>query len=205
MARVHRLALRLAIAGVFALALIPLLDRSFADAYSTSGWRWCDKWADIRPATQAQYRTYVLASIPVDEAASTWTNVGQFQMGGKVDFDFYFYYQDGSAKIKLYSVYGGQNGTIARAAWSGWPWCFGQGEVEFNTGYTFNPYDTNCQGIPGWYSLKSVALHELGHLVGLNHSGDSYAIMYATIPNCTWKVLGSDDEVGIISIYGRRG
>ncbi|XP_044490423.1 metalloendoproteinase 5-MMP-like [Mangifera indica] len=51
--------------------------------------------------------------------------------------------------------------------------------------------------------LESVAVHEIGHLLGLGHSSDKNAIMYPTISSGTRKVeLASDDVVGIQSLYG---
>ncbi|CAL5037786.1 unnamed protein product [Urochloa decumbens] len=51
--------------------------------------------------------------------------------------------------------------------------------------------------------LESVAVHEIGHLLGLGHSSESGAIMYPTITSRTRKVdLASDDVVGIQSLYG---
>ncbi|KAK1605333.1 hypothetical protein QYE76_029006 [Lolium multiflorum] len=51
--------------------------------------------------------------------------------------------------------------------------------------------------------LESVAVHEIGHLLGLGHSAVEGAIMYPTITSRTRKVdLASDDVVGIQSLYG---
>ncbi|XP_062233194.1 metalloendoproteinase 2-MMP-like [Phragmites australis] len=51
--------------------------------------------------------------------------------------------------------------------------------------------------------LESVAVHEIGHLLGLGHSSVQGAIMYPTITSRTRKVeLASDDVVGIQSLYG---
>ncbi|KAJ1258802.1 hypothetical protein BS78_10G102600 [Paspalum vaginatum] len=51
--------------------------------------------------------------------------------------------------------------------------------------------------------LESVAVHEIGHLLGLGHSAEPEAIMYPTITSRTRKVdLASDDVVGIQSLYG---
>lgn len=204
MRRPIRVAARLILATALAFPLALAVQENIAEAWTTSGWRWCDKWADIRPNTQVYFRPYTLPTYPVRDAAATWSSVGSSQMGGKVDFDFFFYDWDGSAKIQLYSYDAGQNGRLATAGWSGWPWCFGSGEIEFNKGYLFNPPNTTCYGTPGWYNLQSVALHELGHLVGLDHSGDRGAIMWREAEYCGWRLLNGDDEAGIVSIYGRR-
>ncbi|XP_041015689.1 metalloendoproteinase 2-MMP-like [Juglans microcarpa x Juglans regia] len=51
--------------------------------------------------------------------------------------------------------------------------------------------------------LESVAVHEIGHLLGLGHSSVEDAIMYPTIPSRTRKVeLASDDISGIQELYG---
>ncbi|TKY69781.1 Metalloendoproteinase 1 [Spatholobus suberectus] len=50
--------------------------------------------------------------------------------------------------------------------------------------------------------LESVAVHEIGHLLGLGHSLDEKAIMYAYLPTLTRKVdLTKDDIQGIQRLY----
>ncbi|KAK1554123.1 hypothetical protein Q3G72_008123 [Acer saccharum] len=51
--------------------------------------------------------------------------------------------------------------------------------------------------------LESVAVHEIGHLLGLGHSTDKESVMYAMLPTSARKVLlKRDDIAGIQSIYG---
>lgn len=51
--------------------------------------------------------------------------------------------------------------------------------------------------------LESVAVHEIGHLLGLGHSSVEESIMYPTISSGTRKVeLTEDDIQGIQSLYG---
>ncbi|KAL8035717.1 hypothetical protein ABFX02_12G114900 [Erythranthe guttata] len=51
--------------------------------------------------------------------------------------------------------------------------------------------------------LESVAVHEIGHLLGLGHSSVEEAIMYPTISSSTRKVeLANDDIMGIQELYG---
>ena len=49
--------------------------------------------------------------------------------------------------------------------------------------------------------LETVALHEIGHLLGIMHSNDPTAIMYATytVEN---RFLSSDDIAAIHALYG---
>jgi hypothetical protein len=70
------------------------------------------------------------------------------------------------------------------------------GDIAFNTGQIFN-----VNG--GDYDLYTVALHELGHALGLNHSSSASAVMYSSYLGAM-SGLGSDDIAGIRNIYGPR-
>ncbi|KAM0033639.1 putative matrilysin [Helianthus debilis subsp. tardiflorus] len=52
------------------------------------------------------------------------------------------------------------------------------------------------------YDVESVALHEIGHLLGLGHSQFQNAIMWSTIPSGAVKGLAWDDIQGIRALYG---
>jgi hypothetical protein len=67
------------------------------------------------------------------------------------------------------------------------------GDVTFNTGQTFNLGST--------YDLYTVAAHEIGHALGLDHSTNPTAVMYGTYTG-TKPALTVDDIAGIRSIYG---
>jgi hypothetical protein len=66
------------------------------------------------------------------------------------------------------------------------------GDVAFNTGYCFN--------IGSTYDLFTVAMHEVGHALGLGCSNSSSAVMYGTY-NGAFTALGTDDIAGIRSVY----
>jgi hypothetical protein len=55
--------------------------------------------------------------------------------------------------------------------------------------------------VSGAFDLQTVALHEIGHLLGLGHSEIEGAIMYASIPQGETKGLHADDIQGIKALY----
>ncbi|EEF42266.1 metalloendoproteinase 2-MMP [Ricinus communis] len=63
--------------------------------------------------------------------------------------------------------------------------------------------DISSSTISSAVDLESVAVHEIGHLLGLGHSSVEEAIMYPTIPSRTRKIeLANDDIQGIQYLYG---
>ncbi|VAI72536.1 unnamed protein product [Triticum turgidum subsp. durum] len=63
--------------------------------------------------------------------------------------------------------------------------------------------DVSRAALDAAVDLESVAVHEIGHLLGLGHSSVEGAIMYPTITSRTQKVeLAKDDVDGIQSLYG---
>jgi Matrixin len=67
------------------------------------------------------------------------------------------------------------------------------GDIVFNTSESFH--------IGSTYDLFTVAAHEMGHALGMDHSAKSAAVMYATY-TATKPTLNADDIAGIQSIYG---
>jgi hypothetical protein len=62
---------------------------------------------------------------------------------------------------------------------------------------------TNLLVQPGCF--QDIQLHELGHVLGLDHTNDTNAIMFPSINNsCSSGAhgLGSDDRAGLAAIYG---
>lgn len=56
----------------------------------------------------------------------------------------------------------------------------------------------------GSFDVESVALHEIGHIVGLAHSSTPGAVMQPTIsPNSTLRALTQDDIDGFNSLYAK--
>jgi hypothetical protein len=59
----------------------------------------------------------------------------------------------------------------------------------------------------GGYDLQSIITHEAGHFLGMAHSPDPNATMYAQyeVGSTSKRVLSTDDTAGICSIYAADG
>ncbi|XP_022993647.1 metalloendoproteinase 2-MMP-like [Cucurbita maxima] len=55
--------------------------------------------------------------------------------------------------------------------------------------------------VPNSFDMETVALHEIGHLLGLHHSSVEGAIMWPTIMEGATKGLHADDIAGINALY----
>jgi hypothetical protein len=58
------------------------------------------------------------------------------------------------------------------------------------------------QAVPGGYDIETVALHELGHCLGLQHTSVQGSVMFPTVTsNLEMRSLKPDDLAGIRSLY----
>jgi hypothetical protein len=58
---------------------------------------------------------------------------------------------------------------------------------------------------PGTLDLRSILVHELGHALGLGHSSDARATMFATGSGLRWRSLEKDDTDGVCALYPGTG
>lgn len=72
-------------------------------------------------------------------------------------------------------------------------------DVAFNLAFN---YTTPAQGsCSNEIYLNSVLTHEVGHVIGLAHSSNSSALMYASVAYCDNKQLATDDLNGRNALY----
>ncbi len=78
---------------------------------------------------------------------------------------------------------------------------FDDADIRFNdVGFTWS-----TTGTGGTVDAQSIATHEEGHFLGLDHTPISSAIMYASYSSGLKRTLSSDDQNGVCAIYPGSG
>jgi matrix metalloproteinase-14 (membrane-inserted) len=126
-----------------------------------------------------------------DEALKTWSKSSKLKFKriheGKADIDIEF----GRRSHGDRNAFDGRGKTLAHAYF---PRYGGDAHFDDDEKWTLSgKVGTN---------LMSVAIHEFGHSLGLAHSPEKKAIMYASYTGQTH--LGSDDSAAIVALYGKR-
>jgi hypothetical protein len=89
-------------------------------------------------------------------------------------------------------------GTGALAVTYLWGWFTRlENDIIFDEGYSWS-----CSGSPGFnqYDAETVALHEMGHVLALDHSNNFSAVMYAYYQGVR-RSLHQDDINGVCALY----
>lgn len=178
---------------VLAICCLPLLATiPIALAYSYSGLKWYKtpgtiRTVDIDPIGRSQAE-----ELAIRNAMSSWSNAGAafyYVDTTASGNDFRYYYESGTTTLAITTVQTNWLGYIIRVY------------IRVNT---FHPWATN--GDPNKFDFESMAVHELGHGLKLNHSSYSDATMYYAMPKGETKnrSLHTDDINGIKYIYGSR-
>ncbi|PCI79545.1 MAG: hypothetical protein COB20_04485 [SAR86 cluster bacterium] len=199
-----------------ALLLITLLSISSSHAFEISDNFW--------ETGQAVFHVGISGSSPTGgtwndafkRSMAAWSSVGSFEF---VAIDDYLdpcidrgegLFGDGATGVDFgASVCGSEFGESTLAVTLSAGQCLNQqctggftitdADIVFNDGVTWDVYSGSLR-LDGSSEFERVALHELGHALGLNHSTADAAIMRAFVSDT--NSLQSDDIAGIASIYG---
>ncbi len=100
-----------------------------------------------------------------------------------------------SGGVSTYSCSGGNTRTCNLQD------CIADADIEFNPSVNFT---TSPSPPSGTFSLQSVATHEEGHLLGLDHSGIGHTVMFPFGDSTAahqQTTLAADDAIGISYLY----
>lgn len=179
-----------------------------AAAYVTSGFKWTTgstNWTYDSTGVPSAVSGTALSAL--NAAASTWGAQGAN-----------FHFNNGGSSSNGTGACGGStdgNNTVGWGAQSGsvlavtCSW-FSNGGSPFKAAVEFDmqidPDWGWTTGNPITVDLQSVTLHEFGHALGLNHSPQSSAVMYASYTSGTNKRTPAQDDIdGELAIYGATG
>jgi hypothetical protein len=78
--------------------------------------------------------------------------------------------------------------------------------IVFDADIAFNPhaqFSTSTPALPNEFDLQSVATHEFGHALGLDHSGIAHAVMFPAgdTGESQQRTLSTDDLIAISFLY----
>ena len=204
---------------IAALLLITLLSINSSHAYEVSENFWDTGQAIFHVGISGSSPTGGTWNDAFKRSMAAWSNVSSFEF---VAVDNYLdpcidrgegLFGDGSTGIDFSaSVCGSEFGenTLAVTLSAGNcqnPQCTNgfiitDADIVFNSAETWDVYSGSLR-FDGTNEFERVALHELGHALGLNHSNANAAIMRAFMSDT--DSLQSDDIAGIASIYGSEG
>lgn len=186
--------------GVVCAVVATVIGRP--EAYSTFA-----KWGTSSAVVYANPANADVDSTAAENAIKTGLNVWsteagsafRYVYGGRVNDTSTGY--DGRNVVIFRNVSGGGALATTYAWWSG-STLVDSDVIVWDADYTFFTGTSGCSG--GAY-LEDVLTHELGHALGLNHSGDASATMYPSYSYCSTEMrsLAADDIAAAQSLYGR--
>lgn len=152
---------------------------------------WCigNETADLSTAAQKG---------SIKQAAEEWaarTPVTFTYASSCTGWDVRFGFRTGDHGDGASNAFDGAGSTLAHAFY---PLTSRQGQVHFDDAETWTNAEDTTSGQP--FDLQTVALHELGHTLGLEHSAESSAVMWPTYGS-SLRSLSTDDIDGIQALY----
>ena len=128
---------------------------------------------------------------PVAQAFQTWASSTHFTFSQAQD------HTNADIKVSFHRwdhrdrhPFDGPGGTLAHA------WAPSDGRLHYDADESWSVGATTST-----FDLETVALHEIGHVLGLGHSSVEGAIIYLSIFARVTKGLHGDDVQGIKSLY----
>ncbi|HEX6204890.1 MAG TPA: M10 family metallopeptidase domain-containing protein [Solirubrobacterales bacterium] len=100
--------------------------------------------------------------------------------------------------ISFDGAFNGVTGGIL--AHSSWPTDPASGDIHFDDAETWSLNEQTKIAQP--FDLVTVAAHEFGHSIGLEHSKVNSALMYSPFETASHRYLATDDIEGVHSAYG---
>jgi len=161
------------------------------------------KWSDIRPGYHLSEGTADLTDANVNGALffayRSWCLIAQIAAhpvpsGGDIDVRFV----TGDHGDGATNAFDGAGGILAHGFFPPPNGGSIAGDLHFDDAETWT---RNLP--PTGTDLDTVALHEAGHTLGLNHSADAGAVMFAFYSGAR-RTLIDDDIAGLRSVYGTR-
>ena len=186
---------------------VEIEESAVSAEYVTSGFKWMSNTASwAYNSTGAPAGVAGSAASAMSSAASAWGFASNFQFsGGGATGAGTGACGGGGTDGQNTIGWANQGGSVLAVAcsWYGGGSPFGAA-AEFDM--QIDPEWTWSTGAPVNIDLQSVVTHEFGHALGLNHSGDGSAVMYASYgAGSTKRSLTADDSAGMIAIYGATG
>jgi peptidoglycan hydrolase-like protein with peptidoglycan-binding domain len=158
--------------------------------FTAQGSTWANKNLSYRFANYTGDMSQGDVRSQVQNALFSWTSssaVSFTEVGSGENLTLGFYSGDHGDG----SPFDGSSGVLAHAYYPAYG-----GDIHFDDAETWS-----TSAGSGKIHLETVALHEMGHSLGLGHSGVSSAVMYAYYGGARTS-LTDDDRAGIWSLYG---
>uniref|UniRef100_A0A7N0V803 Peptidase metallopeptidase domain-containing protein n=1 Tax=Kalanchoe fedtschenkoi TaxID=63787 RepID=A0A7N0V803_KALFE len=149
------------------------------------------------PLSQTNLKFAFLSNVPNSARQPIFNAFGQWDAGSRFTFQYVTDLTQADLKVGFYAgdhgdgnPFDGPRGVLAHA------FAPTNGQMHFDATETFSADPT-----PGAIHLETLAVHEIGHLLGLGHSQVQEAVMFSGLAAGVYKLLHPDDKEGVRVLY----